>query len=643
VKLYENLSLRNKIMLPVGAVVLLVMGATLGILVNRFIIVSEKEALVKGEAIAIRYGMEIKREFDEALTLARGMAQSFTGTLLAGSPDRAVANEVVKQYADRNALIASSWVGFEANTFDGKDAESIGTPGANEEGRYVPWYRTGTPISYATGLQYDWYQKPLTTGREFMTDPTDYNFSGTKVSLVSAGVPIIMGGKSIGVAGVDMDMESVDKLVANIRPYETGYAFLVSNTGKIVAHPNDDLVGKNMQDAFYSESVRLITESMRTGSSGLSFYDKVVAPFPVGATGNNWSLSVALPMSKVMAAANDVVMLSFILSIGSMLVILFIIYCLARTIVAPVKKGVSFARQIASGDLNAVLDVDQADEIGQLAADLSGMGGTLRSVVSDVRASVERVASGSQELSSSAGVLSQGATEQAANVEEVSASMEQMAANIGQNADNAAETERIARQSADDAQQGGEAVNRTVNAMREIAEKISVVEEIARQTNLLALNAAIEAARAGEHGKGFAVVAAEVRKLAERSGMAAAEISELSASSVAVAESAGDMLARMVPDIKRTAELIQDIAAASSEQNQGAEQVNSAISQLDHVIQQIASASEEVAATSSELAGQSAQLRKAVSFFKMDEADLHRPQTIGHASGTGTEAGFERL
>jgi methyl-accepting chemotaxis protein len=192
-----------------------------------------------------------------------------------------------------------------------------------------------------------------------------------------------------------------------------------------------------------------------------------------------------------------------------------------------------------------------------------------------------------------------------------------MSANIKQNADNAMQTEKIAVKSAADAQEGGKAVTQTVAAMKEIAGKISIIEEIARQTNLLALNAAIEAARAGEHGKGFAVVASEVRKLAERSQMAAAEISELSSSSVEVAEKAGEMLSAMLPDIQRTAGLVQEISAASKEQDTGTEQINKAIQQLDQVIQQNAAAAEEMSATAEELANQSEQLQSTISFFKV--------------------------
>jgi methyl-accepting chemotaxis protein len=304
---------------------------------------------------------------------------------------------------------------------------------------------------------------------------------------------------------------------------------------------------------------------------------------------------------------------------------------LTKAITGPVIKGVTFAKAMAEGDFTRTLDIDQKDEIGVLAASLNEMVGKLREVVAEVQSASENVASGSEELSASAQSMSQGATEQAASVEEISSSMEEMSANIKQNAENAQQTQSIAVKAAQDAREGGEAVVSAVAAMKNIAEKISIIEEIARQTNLLALNAAIEAARAGEHGKGFAVVAAEVRKLAERSGSAAAEISELSASSVRVAEQAGSMLTKMVPDIQRTADLVQEIAAASQEQNSGADQINKAIQQLDQVVQQNASASEEMASTSEELSSQAEQLQSTMAFFRVNgvsHRQARRPQAL---------------
>lgn len=317
------------------------------------------------------------------------------------------------------------------------------------------------------------------------------------------------------------------------------------------------------------------------------------------------------------------------LSVGVLIGIVVAIF-LTKGITGPVGQGVEFARKLAQGDLTAKLDVDQKDEVGILAQALRDMVAKLREIVGEVQSASDNVASGSEELSASAEQLSQGATEQAASVEEVSSSMEEMGSNIRQNADNATQTEKIALKAALDAEAGGKAVVQAVGAMKNIAEKISIVEEIARQTNLLALNAAIEAARAGEHGKGFAVVAAEVRKLAERSGTAAAEISELSSSTVTVADQAGQMLIKLVPDIQRTAELVQEISAASNEQNAGAEQINKALQQLDQVIQQNASASEEMASTSEELSSQAEQLQSSIAFFHLGATTARVTRQAAH-------------
>ncbi|RJQ63379.1 MAG: HAMP domain-containing protein [Desulfobacteraceae bacterium] len=285
--------------------------------------------------------------------------------------------------------------------------------------------------------------------------------------------------------------------------------------------------------------------------------------------------------------------------------------------VANLKETVRVAEKISQGELTAKVNLlSEKDTLGKALLDMLQR---LNKIVREVQSAAENVAAGSQELSAGSEQMSQGATEQAASAEEASSSMEQMAANIKQNADNALQTEKIALKAAGDAEAGGKAVIETVAAMKGIAQKISIIEEIARQTDLLALNAAIEAARAGEHGKGFAVVASEVRKLAERSQTAAGEISLLSGSSVEVAEHAGQMLGRMVPDIQKTAELVQEISTASNEQNTGAEQVNTAIQQLDQVIQQNTSASEEMASTAEELSGQAEQLKEIIAFFKLDD------------------------
>jgi len=287
-----------------------------------------------------------------------------------------------------------------------------------------------------------------------------------------------------------------------------------------------------------------------------------------------------------------------------------------NALIENLQVSASLADKIADGDLTVVHQpLSDKDILGQA---LVRMVEQFRGVVGNASGAANNVSAGSQELSASSEQVSQGATEQALAAEEASSAMEEIAANIKQSADNAAQTEKIARQSAKDAELSGVAVQRAVNAMRTIAEKIGIVQEIARQTDLLALNAAVEAARAGEHGRGFAVVASEVRKLAERSQLAAAEISSVSSQTVLAATEAGDMLTKLVPDIRRTSELVAEISAACREQDIGAAQINEAIQQLDVISQQNAGASEQITATSEELASQADELQASIAYFRTD-------------------------
>ena len=289
-------------------------------------------------------------------------------------------------------------------------------------------------------------------------------------------------------------------------------------------------------------------------------------------------------------------------------------------------SAVRLAESVADGDLRQTVDSKSNDEIGELLGVLNTMVVRLRDVVANVSTAARDVAHGASEMSSTSDALSQGATEQASSTEEASASMEQMAANIKQSAKNASDTEKMALKSASDARESGEAVARAVSAMQTIAEKILVVQEIARQTDLLALNAAVEAARAGEHGRGFAVVASEVRKLAERSQSAAGEISNLSGNTVRAAQEAGAMLEELVPDIERTSQLVAEISRASQEQDAGATQVNIAIQQLDKVTQENTSAADEMSTTAEALASQAEQLQAAIKFFRVaDESQADTP------------------
>ncbi|MGZ4976766.1 MAG: methyl-accepting chemotaxis protein [Methylobacter sp.] len=312
-------------------------------------------------------------------------------------------------------------------------------------------------------------------------------------------------------------------------------------------------------------------------------------------------------------------LITIALLLGGLLLAMFLGFMLIRGISRSLSEMQKFAESLAKGDLTARLDLDQNDEIGVLAQSMTGMRDQLSGVVQQVRTSSDALGNASQEVSATAQAISQSATEQATGVEETTASIEELNASVKENADNAKITNSMAMTTAEEAANGGQAVKRTVEAMKEIAEKIGLIEDIAYKTNLLSLNAAIEAALAGEHGKGFTVVAAEVRKLAENSRITAQEINSLAKNSVKIAEDAGSLLEQMVPNIQKTANLVEEITESSEEQAQGISQISEAVGQLDKAAQQNASSSEELAATAEELSSQALQLQQVMLFFKIDE------------------------
>lgn len=327
---------------------------------------------------------------------------------------------------------------------------------------------------------------------------------------------------------------------------------------------------------------------------------------------------------RIITTSNITMILAILIGLA---LAIFLALLISGAITRGINKGVALSEEIASGNLTVEIDetlLQQKDEIGHLARSLQQMVEQLREIIGDILSGADNIAAASQEMSGTSQQMSQGASEQASSAEEVSSSMEEMVANIQQNTDNALQTEKIALQAASGIKKSTESAGTAVITMKEIAKKISIIGDIADQTNMLALNAAVEAARAGEHGKGFAVVAEEVRKLAERSLIAAEEIDMLSEKGVTVSEEASVQLAAIVPEIEKTARLVQEIAAASMEQNSGADQVNNAIQQLNQVIQQNAAASEEMASSSEELSGQAEQMKEVVSFFTIEDERKNR-------------------
>jgi methyl-accepting chemotaxis protein len=599
----------------------------------------------------------IQVNLDDARTMARAFEDFREEAARGGSRDyRALVNSILLSTLEDNPNFLGSYTAWEPNALDGRDRLYAGRTdqGYDETGRLIPyWNRDANgKIARQALVDYEnaapnpngvrkggWYLGPRETLKESVLDPLPYIIQGKQEWLATISVPIVVNGKFLGVAGTDLRLNFLQELAKEVSKslYQgKSEVIIVSYIGLVVAESSKpDTVGKSVSEIFPDKA----DEVVKTVQAGTALIDtglskgviSAFAPVTLGRTGKPWSVIIRVSSDIVLAEAKALdssltaksqasIGLQMLVGIIVLAAAFILLWIFTGNLVKPLKAAAVYANRVAEGDFTGSFETKQADEVGALAAALNSMVQRLKEVVSEVQDSSRNVASGAEGVSNSSQALSQGAAEQASSMEEVSSSMEEMAANIKQTADNAAQTEAIARKAAIDAENGGKIVGEAAEAVKDIASKISIIEEIARQTNLLALNAAIEAARAGESGKGFAVVASEVRKLAERSQVAAGEITALSTDTVQSAEKAASIIASIVPDIQKTSALVQEIFAASKEQDSGASQINSALTQLDSVVQQNATAAEKLSATSEELSGQAKRSLDVISYFKIDSA-----------------------
>jgi len=453
--------------------------------------------------------------------------------------------------------------------------------------------------------------------------------------------PIFDGAKKIGVAIFQMPIDALNAIMTERAGLgRSGESYLVGpdllmRSDSYLDPENHSVTASFRRPETGGVDTVAVREALasQTGSQIVIDYNgnpvlSAYAPVAVGDT--TWALMAEIDEAEVMEPVFDLIWSLVLVGILLSLILVVLAYAVAGSIAKPLRSTVSFAESIADGDLTIRADpvlLAQKDEVGELVQAMDRMVGKLREIIGSVVSGTNNITAASEQNSATAQSLSQGASQQASSVEETTASVEQMSASIEQNTENAKVTDTMASKAATDAGEGGEAVSKTVDAMKSIADKISIIDDIAYQTNLLALNAAIEAARAGEHGKGFAVVASEVRKLAERSQVASQEIGEVAKGSVNLAVRAGELLDEIVPAIRKTSDLVQEISAASSEQSAGANQINMAMEQLNSITQQSASSSEELASTSEEMSSQAQQLQQLVSFFKIGDHSDRRVKT----------------
>lgn len=502
------------------------------------------------------------------------------------------------------------------------------------------WYRAGNQIKMQKAIVDTTnadlkgiYYTAREMNREMIWDPyydvVTEELAG--VLMTALFVPIQnAGGKFEGLVGIDVSLTEMNKLIAGVKPFDEAISYIVGGNRMIVAHTDQELIGKNFFRTLGTDSTAYKTgfEKIENNASSSFTYKNdgngeeyfvSFEPITIDNQPINWIIGVEVPTQVILKDARKVLIQAAASGILGLILLYIIIYFIAVKISNPIVKGVDFAKSISAGNLSTKLSVTQNDEIGDLASSLSMMADKLMTIMREIIHSSEAIANNSLNLLESSGRLSEGANNQAASSEEISTSMELMLSRIQLNTLNAQETEKIAIKAALGIQAGNEVTKAMIRSMNNIAEKVSIVGEIARQTNLLAINAAIEASRYGIQGKGFAVVAAEIKKLAEKSQSAAKDINQLSSQGLLQAQETAQKLLDIFPDIEHTAKLVQQIAASSLEQKMSSEEINQGIQQLNLVTQQNAESSFELSINSRDISEQAENLKKLIAYFHVEE------------------------
>jgi methyl-accepting chemotaxis protein len=603
---------------------------------------SVKDAVENAQNIGENYAGTVKTQFESALYEARALAatlRTLHDPRKKASFTRSQAISMMHGIITSDDAFLGVTVCFEPNAFDGQDKNFAHTAYHDGSGRFIPYVTkkdnstvVEALINYETDEVNPWYLYPKRNKKEMITEPVMYPIQGKDVFMLSFMVPIVENDVFYGVTGIDISIDFIQKMLEKANLFEgNAQVSIISNQGMYAGHSKrKDLVGKTLKETqpdSYTAQLLLIKEAKRRIVQTES---QLVADIPlkIGKTLTPWMVRIEVPNSVITQKARELMWKQISLSIIILIVSLLSLFFLLRSITKPLLDLVPITERISQGDLTINLVVNKNDEIGRLSKAIQAMIDQLRDIIQKIKIGADGIAAASNEISIGSQRVSQSANHQASTSEEISASIEEMSATITQNSQNAFQTEKIALKATEDVTKGYRAVENTIKVMKDITEKTKVIGEFANKTDLLAINAAVEAVKAGEHGKGFGVVASEVRRLAEKSQKAAKEIDSLTGNSMEVAVTSGELLSKLVPDIQTTSSLIQEINAASAEQQLGVNQVTQAVNQLSEISQQNAAIAEELATSAEELSGQAMMFRDSVAFFKTEKADNSRIQEL---------------